>query len=245
LAELDYVRPKFLHDSSASTSVPLPVKIEPKDNTDLPSYASHYPKKPPTPPDPIYNLSTLLPPEYSISLKDLNKDKLIQRLYSLEHANNSDPGKATSAPVPLEFMSQDHIIRKLHQENSTLPHVRLCNTSNPSDTKPHLTAEEFHRITGCCRFRNYRHLLVASTDGTFINKGELLVFIGTYTTIPKASRGKPIDRTTAKFLDVVHIDIAFGDCLSIRGFKYAWIFVDRATRYNWCFGPKSLHSNEI
>jgi hypothetical protein len=96
LAELDYVQPKFLYDSSASPAVPLPATIEPEDDIDLSSYASHYPKKPPTPPTSIYNLSTLLPPEYSISLKDLNKDKLsIQRLYSLEHANNSDPGKAT------------------------------------------------------------------------------------------------------------------------------------------------------
>ena len=32
--------------------------------------------------------------------------------------------------------------------------------------------------------------------------------------------------------------MAFGDCMSIGGYKYALIFVDRATRFNWCFGLK-------
>jgi hypothetical protein len=40
------------------------------------------------------------------------------------------------------------------------------------------------------------------------------------------------------------MDITFGDCLSIGGFKYALIFVDRASRYNLTFGLKSLQGNE-
>jgi hypothetical protein len=41
------------------------------------------------------------------------------------------------------------------------------------------------------------------------------------------------------------MDIAFGDCLSVGGFKYDLILVDRATRYNWTFGLKSLGSESI
>jgi hypothetical protein len=33
--------------------------------------------------------------------------------------------------------------------------------------------------------------------------------------------------------------------MSVGGFKYALIFVDRATHYNWCFGLKSLHHDDI
>ncbi len=33
--------------------------------------------------------------------------------------------------------------------------------------------------------------------------------------------------------------------MSVNGLKYALIFVDRATRFNWCFGPGSLHHNDI
>jgi hypothetical protein len=245
LADLDFVKPKFLQDSSAYAAVPLPVTIEPEDNVDLPSYSSHYPKKPPTPPTPIYDLSNLPPPEYSISLKDPDKEELIQRLYSLEHAPNSGTGKVVSAPVLLECMTQKNIINKLHRPNSILPPIHPCNTSNLSNTKLHWTAEERHRITGCRHFRNYWHLVAASKDGTFIDTGEFPVSIGTYATIPKASRGKPIDRTPAEFLDVVHLNIAFGNCLSIEGFKYVLIFVDQAMQYNWCCGLKSLHSDEI
>ncbi len=69
--------------------------------------------------------------------------------------------------------------------------------------------------------------------------------IGAFTTIPKAPRDKASNRTTSKKLDIVHLDIAFGDCMSIGGFKYALIFVDRATCFNWCFGLKSLHYDDI
>jgi hypothetical protein len=49
----------------------------------------------------------------------------------------------------------------------------------------------------------------------------------------------------SKYLDIVHVDIAFGDCVSVGGYKFALIFVDRATRYNWTFGLKSLQHNDI
>ena len=48
--------------------------------------------------------------------------------------------------------------------------------------------------------------------------------------IRKANSGKPIDRTN-KNLDAVHMDIAFGDCMLVLGFRYELILVDRATRY--------------
>ncbi len=40
------------------------------------------------------------------------------------------------------------------------------------------------------------------------------------------------------------MDIAFGNCISVGGYKFALVFVDQATQYNWTFGLKSLqHSN--
>ena len=100
-------------------------------------------------------------------------------------------------------------------------------------------------MTGCCRFRNYHHLIHTSKDGQFLDNSKFPVSIGAYTTIPKAPRGKLIDHTPSKYLDIVHIDIAFGDCMSVGGYKYALIFVDRATRFNWCFGLKLLHHDDI
>jgi hypothetical protein len=119
-----------------------------------------------------FTISDLPPPEYSVSLKDLDKEELIQWLYLLEHAPNSGTGKAVSAPIPLECMTQENIINKLHRPNSILPPIRPCDTSNPSKTKSHWTAEELYCITGCPCFRNYWHLVAASKDGTFIDTGE-------------------------------------------------------------------------
>ena len=121
----------------------------------------------------------------------------------------------------------------------------LCDTPNVSDTKYHFTAEELHQLAGCPRFRNYRYLIHTSKDGQFLDNGEFPVSIGAYTTIPKAPRGKLITRTPSRYLNIVHIDIAFGDCMSVGGFKYALIFLDWATRFNWCFGLKSLHHDDI
>jgi hypothetical protein len=46
-------------------------------------------------------------------------------------------------------------------------------------------------------------------------------------------------------LDAVHMDIAFGNCLSVGGFDYALILVNRSTKNNRTFGLKSLNSNNI
>jgi hypothetical protein len=253
LPNLDYVQPKFLTIKSscamASSDEKLPATIVPdEDNSDFtPTFASHWPKRPPSQHHPPLDLSLITPSAYTKKLKDLDRDELIQLLYSVEVGKSPidaspQQGKSTT---PLECMNQDEIISQLHHPDKPLPPVRPCDTSNPSDTKSTWTAEELHWITGCRRFQNYKHLIQSSKDGTFIDSGEFPASIGSYATIPKAARGKPIDCTLSKNLNIVHIDIAFGDCLSTGGYKYALIFVDRATRYNWCFGLKSLHHNDI
>jgi hypothetical protein len=69
--------------------------------------------------------------------------------------------------------------------------------------------------------------------------------LGLYVTIPKAKPGTSLDRTSYRFLNAVHMDIAFGDCISVGGYRFALILVDCATRYNWAFGSKTLSSNCI
>ena len=71
------------------------------------------------------------------------------------------------------------------------------------------------------------------------------ISIGAYKTILRAPCGKAINRTFSKYLDVVHLNIAFGDVMSVGGFKYALIFVDKVARFNWCFGLKSLSHDNI
>ena len=71
---------------------------------------------------------------------------------------------------------------------------------------------------GCHKFRNYKHLLQVSRDGDWVDGGEFAPSLGSFATIPKSHRGAPLDKHRYKYLDAVHMDIAFGDCLSVGGF---------------------------
>ena len=139
-------------------------------------------------------------------------------------------------PKALDCMSVEEIRTNLHHPHSRFPPIRPCNTPDASNSKRAFTPEEFHCLTGCCCFWNYQHIISTSNSGILTNTGEFPLSLGTYTTIPKAPRGKPIDRIPSKCLDIVHIDIAFGDCISISSYKFALVIVNRATRYNWTFG---------
>ncbi len=84
-----------------------------------------------------------------------------------------------------------------------------------------------------------------SKDGILLNSGEFPLALGAYATIPKAPWGKPIDHLPAKYLNILHVEIAFGDFVSIGEFRYALIFVDRTTWYNWSVGLKLLQHSDI
>jgi hypothetical protein len=142
-------------------------------------------------------------------------------------------------------MSSKEIILLLHREGSSLLSVRPCDTANGSDTNTHWTTEELHCTMGCRKFCNYKTLLQVSRDGEWIDGGEFPPSLGSFATIPKAKRGLPLDKTKYFYLEAVHMDTAFGNCLSVGSFKYALILVDRATQYNWTFGLKLLSSDCI
>ena len=237
LLDLDYVQPKSAPQRSVLAmavtiqAIPTPAMIEPDDGLDdQPSFASHWPKRPTSPPHTPLDMSLLPLSSYTKRLKDLDREELISHLYSLESHQVQPSKPATTAP--LECMSSEDIILTLHHSVNPPPAIHPCNTPNTSDTQSHFTAEELHRLTECRRFRNYRHLVHTSKDGQFLDNGEFPVSIGAYATTPNAPRGEPFDRTSSKYLNIVHIDIAFGDCMSVGGYKYALIFVDRATRFN-------------
>ena len=98
---------------------------------------------------------------------------------------------------------------------------------------------------GCWKFSNYKHILDVSRGGEWVDGGEFPMSLGYFATIPKAKRGAPLDWTSYHYLDAVHMDIAFGDRVSVGGYRYALILVDRATCYNWAFGLKTLSSECI
>ena len=86
-----------------------------------------------------------------------------------------------------------------------------CDADNGSDTNTQWTREELHHITRYQRLLNYKHLVQTSKDGQCMEAGEFPTSLGAYATIPMAKRGRVIDHDKIKYLDVVHMDIAFGD----------------------------------
>ena len=78
LPDLDYVQPKsapktLAHPNAATAQLALaPATIEPDDDLDnQPSFASHWPKRPPSPQHPPLDMSLLPPSPYTQSLKEL------------------------------------------------------------------------------------------------------------------------------------------------------------------------------
>jgi hypothetical protein len=108
-------------------------------------------------------------------------------------------------------MTKEDIIAQLHHPGNTLPPIHPIDCPNKSNTKLLWKSEELHQNAGCHHFQNYRHIINASIEGHLINTGEFLISLGTYATIPKAPRGKAINQTLSHYLDIVHVDIAFGD----------------------------------
>jgi hypothetical protein len=127
-------------------------------------------------------------------------------------------------------MTRDEIVLVLHHDNSSLPFVCHYNTAKALNTKTHWSAKELCRIMGCCKFRNYKTILQISLDGEWVNGGEFPPS-GLFATIPKAKRkhGLPLDWTKYCYLNAVHMDIVFGNCLSVDGFHNALTLVDCAT----------------
>jgi hypothetical protein len=142
-------------------------------------------------------------------------------------------------------MTQSEIIQHVHHPDSVLPPVWPCDTPNASDRQTCWSAEQLHRVTGCRTFKSYQNLLQDTCDGKFVGTDKFPKSLGTYTTVNKAPRGGPIARTQYRYLDKVHVDIGFGDTMSIGRYRYVLVFVNQATRYNWTFGLNTLTSTNI
>ena len=107
---------------------------------------------------------------------------------------------------------------------------------------------ELHRYIGFRQLKDWNSILnVAQPKISFVTtNNDIPLELGDVANIKKSRRNtSPIPRPPA-FLDVVHCDIAYGDCKAIGGARFCLILVDRATRYCWIYALKSLcHTNII
>jgi hypothetical protein len=109
-----------------------------------------------------------------------------------------------------------------------------------------LTEQQLHRYFG---FRNLKNWLDLETTGQatvkVIKGTERPLEIGDVANIRHSRRNTvPVPRPEG-YLETVHMDIGYGDCVSIGGFRYVLLLVDRTTRFQWLYGLRSLTQSNI
>ncbi len=103
---------------------------------------------------------------------------------------------ADSPPIwLLSTMSREDVLQLVHHEGTVMPSVQPCDTANSCDKKTHWTAEELHCTMGCRKFHNYKHLLQVSRDGTWVDGRKFPPALGSFATVPKSNKGRPLDQT--------------------------------------------------
>eukprot|EP00978_Attheya_sp_CCMP212_P044287 scaffold306007_cov49-Attheya_sp.AAC.1 len=77
------------------------------------------------------------------------------------------------------------------------------------------------------------------------NTGEPAPTLGDFATIPKSNRNTTGLARPKRYLDSVHMDIGYVDCIGIGGFCYVLVLVDCCTRYCWVYGLSSITGTSI
>lgn len=238
----DFLQPRTPSSTARVSSSPLrrPPTLQ-ASTMPSPSYDAEFP---PLPSSSTSAVPTTKPPSSSPLVKNVSWSK------DLVHFQSDSPTHPLPVTSPVTGLlktpriTKDSLLAFLPHGRTDPAPIRPCDTPNGSDTTRHLTADQIYRLFGNRRFRNYSNFCLAAKDSKFIKGGEPVPSLGEFATIPKCAKGLAIPRPT-RALEKVHIDIAFGDGLGKLGFRYALIFVDRATRYIWVFGLKSLHADAL
>eukprot|EP00804_Cyclotella_cryptica_P002397 CCRYP_004097-RA/>CCRYP_004097-RA protein AED:0.56 eAED:0.30 QI:0/-1/0/1/-1/1/1/0/629 len=136
------------------------------------------------------------------------------------------------------------LLHSLHNNPNKLPPVPPSYTPGACETCTKFDALKLHKIFGCRRFRSQTHLIAASKNASLLAGGKLPPTTGDFASITMPNRGKHITKRR-RFLDKVHLDIVFGDCVALGGFRYALLLVDVATRFTWIYGMHTVSSGDI
>jgi hypothetical protein len=146
--------------------------------------------------------------------------------------------QSTTTPLSPKLLS------KIHADATDLPPIQPANTAAPCENITNFEMLKLHKVFGCRKFKTYQHLIAASDNATLLHTGKLPPTLGDFSTIATPPHGKTIKKH-CRYLDKVHMDIVYGDCVGLGGFRYALLLVDVATIYCWIFGMQSLTSSEL
>jgi hypothetical protein len=140
-----------------------------------------------------------------------------------EQISDAELIQNTSKPLTTKLLAT------IHDDPTNLPPVPPAHTAEPAKKRTLFDNLKLHRIFGCRKFKNQQLIVSASANGCLLSFSKLPATIGDFTTINKPARGKPLTKLR-HFLDKVHMDIVYGDCLALSGYRYALLLVDAETR---------------
>ena len=112
-------------------------------------------------------------------------------------------------------------INLVHRDATNIPPIPPSLTLAPCENLTNFEPLNIHRISGCRKLRNQKHL-TTETNESLVNSGLLLSTIGSFATIANLPKGKTIKKRRQN-LYKFHMDIVFGECVALEGHLYALI----------------------
>ena len=154
-------------------------------------------------------------------LPSLNSDNQPQHKIQIK-ASDAIPHKNSVEPLSICTLNL------VHRDANNLLAIPPYSTPTPCDNRTQFESLNLHRIFGCRKFRNQKHI-TAATNASLVKSGLLPSTIGSFATIGNPPKVKPIKKRR-QFLYKVHMDIVLGDRVTLGGDRYALLLVDVATR---------------
>ena len=119
----------------------------------------------------------------------------------LNSNNQPQPSINIKASAPSNAIVHKNLVRPLsirilnlvHKDANNLPPIQPLSTPASCENRTQFDSLNLHRIFGCRKFRNKKHL-TAETNASLVNSGLLLSTIGSFATIANPPKGKPIKK---------------------------------------------------
>ena len=140
----------------------------------------------------------------------------------LTKITSTDPSDATVRKNSVEPLSIS-TINVVHRCARNLPPILPSSTPAPCDYWTQFESLNLHHIFGCRKFLNKKHLTTA-TNASLLNLGLLPSTIVYFATIANPPKVKLIKKWR-QYLEKIHMDIVFGDCVALGGHQYALLIV--------------------
>ena len=133
---------------------------------------------------------------------------------SLTKVPPTEPSNATLHKNSIKPLSI-RTINLVHKDATNLPPIPPSSTPSPCDNRKYFESLNLCCIFRCRQFRNQKHL-AAATNASLVKPGLIPSTIGSFATISNPPKGKTIKKRR-QYLDKVHMDIIFGDCVDSGG----------------------------